>query len=219
MMKPFKSTGLQFQKMMGSGQGFGVIPDLSTYVFLAVWDSERAARTFFQADQWHHYIRKAAQTGTLWMRPLKSHGQWNGGNPFTTIDKTPTPPANLPVAVLTRATIRTGALLDFWRHVPQARRRLAEHRNNLLFSLGVGEKPLVQQCTVSVWRDDAAINQFAYHQSGHKEIVRATRERHWYTEELFARFTVLHAEGDLFDSIRPLTQLPLNNSPLSAQPL
>ncbi|GAA4458487.1 hypothetical protein GCM10023189_30840 [Nibrella saemangeumensis] len=204
MMKPFSAGGLRFQKMMGSGRGFGLIPDFSTYVFLAVWDNEQAARSFFQADRWQQYSRKAAQTGTLWMEPIKSHGQWSGENPFAPEQAQVITP-NLPVAVLTRATIRTGALLDFWRHVPQARSRLGE-QPNLLFSIGVGEKPLVQQCTVSVWRNAAAIDQFAYRQSGHKEIVKATRQRRWYTEELFARFSVRSAEGSIFTTIDQLVK-------------
>lgn len=204
-MRPFQAGGLQFQKLMGSGRGFGIIPDFSTYVFLAAWDSEEAARQFFQSERWGQFIQKAHQTGTLWLEPLKSHGAWDKQNPF--VPQTPVHSGgNLPVAVLTRATIRTGALLDFWRHVPQARSRLASHQHSLLFSIGVGEKPLVQQCTVSVWRDAAAIDQFAYRQSGHKEIVRATRQRRWYTEELFARFTVWRAEGAVFASVGELIQ-------------
>lgn len=216
LMKPFVSDGLQFQKMMGSGRGFGVIPDFSTYVFLAVWDSEKAAQLFFRSERWMQFVRKASQTGVLWMEPLKSHGQWDGVNPFSASAGKPSG-HTLPVAVLTRATIRTGALLDFWRHVPQARSRLSAHRNSLLFSIGVGEKPLVQQCTISVWRDAVAIDQFAYRQSGHKEIVKATRQRQWYTEELFARFTVRQAEGEFFKEVSQQTQEAVNGSAVLPQ--
>jgi hypothetical protein len=45
------------------------------------------------------------------------------------------------------------------------------------------------------------VEQYAYRQSGHKEVVRLTRQRNWYTEELFARFSVVGAEGELFTKI------------------
>lgn len=200
MMRPFRAEGLRFQKLLGSGQNFGLMPDLSTYVFLSVWDTETQARQFFQTPDWQFFLEKTEATGTLWLQPFKSQGNWDGANPFGSsadlAGVNPNPES--PVAVLTRATIRTRSLLDFWRHVPQARQRLNDHRDDLLFSIGVGEKPVTQQATVSVWRNAAAVEQFAYRQSGHKEIVRMTRQRKWYSEELFARFTVLATEGALF---------------------
>ena len=71
---------------------------------------------------------------------------------------------------------------------------LAAQGDRLLFGIGVGEVPLVQQCTISVWRDAAAIDQYAYRQTGHREVVKLTRQRQWYSEELFARFAVLRWE-------------------------
>lgn len=203
MMRPFKAEGLRFQKLLGSGRNFGLIPDLSTYVFLAVWENEAQARHFFQTPIWQFFLEKTEATGTLWLQPFKAHGNWNGQNPFITDAdaQSADSPVNMPIAVLTRATIRTRSLLDFWRHVPQARQRLRDHQADLLFSIGVGEKPVVQQATISVWRDAAAVEQFAYRQRGHKEIVRLTRQRNWYSEELFARFRVLAMEGALFGGV------------------
>ncbi len=212
LMRPFVAEGLTFQKMLGSGQHYGLVPDLSRYVFLGVWDSEQQARQFFQSNDWQQHSRQTAQTGTLWLVPLKSHGLWDGQNPFTCSELSSQPVSELigqpvseltsqPVAVLTRATIRSSKLLDFWRHVPQARQRLQAQGDNLLFGIGVGEKPVVQQCTISVWRNASAIDGFAYRQSGHKEVVKLTRQRNWYAEELFARFAVLRAEGEVFAGI------------------
>ncbi len=200
MLRPFKAEGLRFQKLLGSGREFGLMPDLSTYVFLGVWDTQTQAKLFFQTSGWQFYLQKTEATGTLWLQPYKAHGRWDGKNPFDTGTDSyrPSGESDTPIAVLTRATIRTRSLLDFWRHVPQARQRLNDHRANLLFAIGVGEKPIVQQATISVWRNAAAVEQFAYRQQGHKEIVRLTRQRHWYTEELFARFAVVAMEGAVF---------------------
>lgn len=201
--QPFATAGLRFQKLLGSGQNFGLVPDLSTYVFLGVWDTEAQARHFFETPAWQFFLEKTESTGTLWLQPFKTHGQWDGQNPFVgdgeTAHSSPIAYSG-PIAVLTRATIRTRSLVDFWRHVPQARQRLNDHRADLLFSMGVGEKPLVQQATISVWRNAAAVDQFAYRQQGHKEIVRLTRQRQWYSEELFARFRVVSMEGSRFEA-------------------
>jgi hypothetical protein len=208
LMQPLQAEGLQFSKLMGSGIDFGLVPDLSTYVFLGVWDTIDTARSFSQTAIYKHLSQGTTETGTLYLQPEQAHGLWDGINPFATnADRTRRDeranPGN-PVAVLTRATIRPRALPDFWSHVPQARQRLADHADQLLFGIGVGEVPLVQQCTVSVWRSSAAVDQYAYRQSGHKEVVRLTRERKWYSEELFARFTVLQTEGTLFANIQSL---------------
>lgn len=196
ILRPFQAEGLRFQKMMGCGRNFGLMPDFSAYVFLGVWSDEEAARHFFESARWQQIHRSASEVGTLYLQPIRSHGAWDGQNPFE--PSTALRSAGLPVAVLTRATIRLASLPDFWRNVPQARARLKAHGSELLLALGVGEMPLVQQCTVSVWTDEKSIEQFAYRQSGHKEIVRRTRERRWYSEELFARFSVVGHEGLFF---------------------
>lgn len=203
LLQPFKTEGLQFGKLLGSGRDFGLMPDWSTYIFLGVWENAEAAQSFSRTSLYAHLQQGTEQTATLYLQPQRAHGLWDGQNPFGT----PSPhlpitqSSTAPVAVLTRATIRLRALPDFWRHVPQARQRLNDYRDDLLFAIGVGEVPLMQQCTISVWRNPAAVDRYAYRQSGHREIVRLTRERRWYSEELFARFGVVQADGSLFERV------------------
>ena len=216
LMRPIRAEGLRFSKLMGSGRDFGLIPDFSTYVLLGVWSNETSARAFQTTSSFQQLSAGTEQVGTLYLQPQRSHGFWDGQNPFVVgseqLNSTADQPTQArkdvniqtPVAVLTRATIRPGALPDFWRHVPQARQRLRDHADDLLFGIGVGEVPVVQQCTISVWRDPAAVERYAYRQSGHKEVVRLTRQRQWYREELFARFTVLRAEGGCFGPVQRL---------------
>ena len=209
-MQPLRDKGLQFGKLLGSGIDFGLVPDFSTYVFLGVWD-DASAHTFPQTDIYEHLSQGTQQTGTLYLQTQRAHGLWDGQNPFIesvsqSVGKSmsQSAQADMPVAVLTRATIRPRALPDFWRHVPQARQRLTDHADDLLFGIGAGEVPLMQQCTISVWRNAAAVDRYAYRQSGHREVVKLTRERKWYSEELFARFTVLRAEGAMFAPVQRL---------------
>ena len=204
LMQPIQAEGLRFSKLMGSGIDFGMMPNFSTYVHLGVWSDMPHAEAFKETASYQQLRRGTETVETLYLSPIKAHGLWDGQNPFrltgpqpeangsasTTENHIPNA-ENAQIAVLTRATIRPRALPDFWRHVPQARQRLRDHADNLLFGIGVGEVPLVQQCTISVWRDAAAVDQYAYRQSGHREVVRLTRQRQWYSEELFARFTVL----------------------------
>ncbi len=185
--------GLSFGKMMGSGKNFlSFLPDFSRYALLAVWENEAAADAFFGSAIMEDFRRKASEIWTAKLLPLRTHGKWDGTSPFQPYPDLHYP--DLPVAVLTRATIRTGALADFWRHVPQASRSLYSS-DALLYSIGVGEKPVVQQATVSFWRNAKALEEFAYRQAGHREIVRRTREKNWYSEDLFARFLPVATEG------------------------
>lgn len=216
LMQPIQAAGLQFSKLMGSGHDFGLVPDLSTYVLVCVWESDVHAQAFFQTNTYQNFQHGTEHTSTLYLQPQRAHGHWDGKNPFDQLTNySSDPPASRPVAVLTRATIRFKALPDFWRHVPQARQRLKDHADDLLFGIGVGEVPIVQQCTISVWRDADAVDRYAYRQSGHKEIVRLTRQRKWYAEELFARFSVIRAEGELFNAVRKQLALNAQNRSIS----
>ncbi|MCY7359706.1 MAG: DUF3291 domain-containing protein [Rudanella sp.] len=211
MMKPFVAEGLTFHKLLGSGHNLGLMPNFSTYVFLGVWDTETQAEQFLASAQFEILTQGTDDVSTLYLEPYQAHGSWDGVNPFSVSSdqsrrgtaavssngSTSRKPSGSLVAVLTRATIRPGALFEFWRNVPAVRQKMADHKDNLLFAIGVGEKPVVQQCTISVWRSSEAINQFAYRQSGHKEVVRESRTRHWFNEDLFARFRVRKVSGSM----------------------
>ncbi len=187
------AEGTRFSKMLGTGRhGFSVIPDFNQYTFLATWESERQADAFFASPVFQNYASQALEHSTLKMRPIQAHGQWDGVEPFV-VTETVEKGYNGKVVVLTRAKIKFSKLLDFWRHVPQANASLRKSPGVLL-ALGIGEVPLVEQATVSVWENVEFLKNFAYRQPGHKEIVQRTRERGWYSEELFARFIVVGVE-------------------------
>jgi spheroidene monooxygenase len=66
---------------------------------------------------------------------------------------------------------------------------------NVAFKIGIGEVPLLHQVTFSVWPDAAAMAAFARGNGPHGCAIRAVREGNWFSEELYARFSVLGAEG------------------------
>jgi hypothetical protein len=89
--------------------------------------------------------------------------------------------------VLTRASIRITKLISFWRKVGNVSKSLEDY-DGLVLSIGVGEWPLIQQATLSIWKTQAEMIDYAYKNKKHLEVVRLTRKLNWYKEELFARF-------------------------------
>ena len=180
--------GLQFFKMLGSGgkKGFSILPSLSVYSLLCVWNSPADAQRFFSYNETYRHLRSTAEDNwTVFMRCLKSHGRWDGQEPFSTCKKNKN--AGQAIAVITRATIRTRHLWRFWRFVPPVSRSIHD-REGLIFSVGIGELPLVQQATVSLWESEQQMKSYAYESRHHRKVIKKTRELGWYEEELFARF-------------------------------
>lgn len=188
--------GILFGKMLGCGQrGFSLLPDFSQYAFIAQWKNQEEAARFFASEKTKKYLDHTVESYTIQMAALQSHGLWDGQNPFTAAE-TPLP-YNGPIVVLTRARIRINSLLSFWHHVPQTQRAMQE-AVGLRMAVGVGEVPIVQQATISIWDNAEAIKKFAYQSGFHKEVVRKTRQQNWYREELFARFIPIATAGSYF---------------------
>jgi hypothetical protein len=199
-LRPFRkgiSRGLTFGKMLGTGgdRGFSVVPNWGVYGWLGAWESEEAARDFFNDNAlFQSFKTHSAELFTVYLQPTMAHGRWDGEEPF----KASAPfDANDSVAVLTRATIKPSFLYRFWQYVPKTSRSI-ESAEGRLFSIGVGELPLIQQATFSLWTSGKMMMDYAYKSRYHSEVVKKTRELGWYSEELFARFKVLYTEGSPF---------------------
>ena len=54
----------------------------------------------------------------------------------------------------------------------------------------MGELPLFEQATFSIWDSIDHIKKFAYKDDLHLNIVKKAKEQNWYKEDLFARFLV-----------------------------
>lgn len=186
--------GLRFHKLLGSGHlnGFSIWPNWAVYGLLGVWENEDVARAFLaEHSVMRDYRQRSEAQQTVFMKACMFHGQWDGGCPFE--KGTEFDPA-APVAVLTRATIRWRRLVQFWSQVPPVSRDV-ESRPGLLFAVGVGERPLVQQATFSLWQSGKHMQEYAYRRPQHAAVIQKTRALGWYKEELFARFVPYRAEG------------------------
>lgn len=188
-----KLEGLKFYKLLGSGagEGFSLKPDFSTYALLQVWESKEAMlkaegeswlkETYKQSDGQYHFI----------LAPYMTKGTWSGQRPFETVNSVETPL----MAVITRARIKPSKLISFWLSVPSVS-KVIKKQKALLFQKGLGEWPLIEQATFSIWNREAAMKTFAYKDEAHRKVVQKTRRLDWYSEEQFTRFMVMEQQGN-----------------------
>jgi hypothetical protein len=187
--------GLEFYKLMGTGNksGFNPFPDWSTYCLLQVWKSESEAKDFLaKSELMERYNNKASEKITYFLKNIAAHGQWSQKEPF--VKSTSLSTEDLPIAVITRATIKTKHLIKFWNYVPTAEKPI-EKAAGLKFKKGIGEMPIKQMATFSIWDNAEAIKKYAYESKAHKKAIEMTRTYNWYSEELFSRFQLYHTEG------------------------
>ncbi|MEM7131096.1 MAG: DUF3291 domain-containing protein [Chloroflexota bacterium] len=201
--------GLQFYKLMGSGNesGFSIFPDWGVYALLAVWENEAAAERFFQtASICQRYTDNSSEQWTLFLKTSQSKGLWSGNSPFhpmADLDE-----ANRYVAVITRATIRWRRMLSFWWYVPTSQRPIQAGCQGLIFTKGIGDVPLVQMATFSLWQSFDDLKRFAYQSKEHRLAIQKTHQLGWYSEELFARFQPYRSFGT-WNGRQPLPELAI----------
>ena len=199
-------SGMKFGKMLGSGarNGFSILPNFSVYGLMNVWEKEADALHYFQNNDFFQELKKnCSEYWINYMQTAVVHGEWEGNNPFT-----PTAEYNMDnvVGVLTRATIKLKYIPYFWRFVPKVSKSMDGHKEGLIFSVGIGELPLIQQATFSLWENSHFMKAYAYKNQYHREVIQKTRELGWYKEELFARFHPYKSEGN-WEGKNPIKEL------------
>ena len=184
-----KIPGISFYKLMGSGKGIGFnpYPDWSTYALLIVWKNVGFSDGFQSSELFDKYLAKTKKITVYQLESLRSHGLWSNQNPFI-ISKN-SAPANKNIAIITRATIKLRYLYKFWKYVPTSSSKI-NGMQGLLYTKGIGEVPVIQMATFSIWNSIEDVNRFAYQSKEHVDAIKMTRDFCWYSEELFARFLV-----------------------------
>ena len=204
------TPNLLFYKTMGSGgsDGFGKWPNWGQYFLLTVWRDAESAQQYISQESTHPAILRLRtyrqSEWSLLLQPYKSVGQWDIQSPFQVLPLEANETSERgEILILTRAKIRLSKLWRFWRDVPQVSHSMLGIPG-CHFSVGVGELPLIQQATLSIWESEQAMKNFAYRSSHHREVIKKTRQYQWYSEELFARFEIINRWGDLPVFLREL---------------
>ena len=187
-----QQKGIKFYKLLGTGggDGFQWYPDFSRYALLINFENTDAANCFKYSKIFNQYQKKSTEHAVFYLQAYESHGFWSGIQPFETFSFDETKP----IAVITRARIKWQYLLKFWSYVPKTSASLSLFEGRLI-GKGIGEWPLIQQATFSIWTSQNKMNAYAYQNPKHREVIKKTRQLGWYSEELFARFHPLKMEG------------------------
>ena len=188
-----RTPGLEFWRLLGTGwaddTSSGIDPRRTA--LFAVWASESALDDFLAASAIGRRWEALEEAWHVRLRSLGGHGRWRGVDPLAGLD---TGDATGPIAVVTRADVRLGAWWSFARAGRVVDREL--HRaSGLIDVVGVGEAPIGRLATFSLWDSMGAARSFASSTPEHVDVVRRTRDEHWYREELFARFEPFGSTG------------------------
>lgn len=191
-----KGKGMLVGKLLGTGAGLGFsrVPNWGQYAHFAIWENKQAANNYFKESK---LIRKLAKHSKkrveFVMEPYQSRGVWDGKNPYPNAPTSGEMEGQ--IAILTRAKLKLGNIIDFWKHVKPVNTSL-ENTKGRLFSAGMGEWPFSHPITFSVWENIEAAKEFAYSQSFHSAAIKGAREGGWFKEEMFVRFEVKKLENN-----------------------
>jgi spheroidene monooxygenase len=191
--KPLRAVaGLGFSKVLGSGAGggFGLAPSGTHQGLFLVFDEEANARRFIaESPVLEAYRSRSRELCVALLRACSSKGSWDGSSMAVTAEA----PTDGPIAALTRASIRPQHALPFWRLSPPAEVDLHASAGCEL-AAGLGEAPLLRQATFSLWRNTAAMNDYA-RSGAHQQAIQRASSGGYFSETMFVRFVPLLVQG------------------------
>jgi hypothetical protein len=192
--------GLRFARLLGTGHGRSFTPadaDPRHWALLAAWDTAEQAETFDRQALVSQWDARCDERWRVRLQPMSSTGSWSGTTPFGPQRSAGAARVSgAPFAVLTRARLVPRKAAAFWRATPPVAAAVTV-APGLRFARGIGEAPIGLQATFSIWDDSAAAAAFAYDSRAHRAVIDRTRQEGWYAEQLFARFAVIDASGEV----------------------
>lgn len=193
----WRMEGVSFWKLLGTGKGETFTPrdgDATRWGLLVVVDDNKID-SLNQSKLLNRWRQKSSSEFSAELQPISVTGKWSGATPFSNLSKAD-PKWEGPVVAITRARIKWRKNFLFWRSVPPVTNSL-HNSPGLKAAIGIGEAPIGLQGTFSLWESGEAVRNFAYRGEAHKAVIAATHREKWYAEELFGRFAVTKAEGNL----------------------
>ena len=185
-----KSDGQEFFKLLGTGSknGFSVFPDFSNYVIISSWRDDSYRKEFVEKNEiMTTILSKCHKRIELKIDPYEFKGSWHKINPF----KNDSSYKGEKILIITRARVKFQKLLEFLTSTSKASKSIKNHSGALYYK-GVGELPIIEQSTISIWETEEKMKMYAYSNSDHMKIISKARKRRWYSEELFVRCNIIH---------------------------
>ncbi len=195
---------IKFHKLMGSGRNgtFDILPDLHQWAIFTINNEDQHAyiSSSYLDVLYGKFIIKwlkifSKEIFVLLLEPIKCHGLWDNEAVFGELNYNEESNCTQ-IGVLTRATIRLSKLKEFWKSVPLVSSKMKDAKG-LMFSIGIGEIPWIKQATFSIWETEEDMKQFAYRMKEHSQVIKNTRVRNWYAEEMFVRFNIIDSYGTI----------------------
>ena len=183
------TDGLKFIKLFGTGSrdGFSLIPDFSSYVIITSWKNDHFRKKFIAKNSIiNEIINRSSSRVEIKIDPYSFKGSWNGINPF----KNESSYNGGKILVITRARVRFNKLINFILSTSLASKSIRNH-NGAEFYKGIGELPIIEQATLSIWKSEQSMIDFAYSDTNHLKIINKARKDKWYSEELFVRSNII----------------------------
>jgi spheroidene monooxygenase len=194
--------GLLFTKVMGSGHegGFVLRPSPSHHGLICVFDCVSSVKAFLQDELIASYRSNAREFVWGMYSVAAAKGLWDGLAWGVTDEKSleglyhgQTDDESPTIAVLTRASIKPAKAVAFWRFAPATQKDLPA-ADGCLLAMGMGEAPLLRQCTFSVWRSPGDVDNYARH-GAHQKAIEASYRRDFFSESMFVRMRPLEIHG------------------------
>ena len=184
-----ESNGQRFIKLLGTGSnnGFSFIPDFSNYVMISSWKNDQFREKFIQKNKlMKSILKRCHERIELKIDPYDYKGSWNNINPFENQSNY----RKGKILIITRARVKLKKILEFLFSTFKASNSIKD--SNAIYYKGVGELPIIEQSTISIWEDEETMKTFAYRNSEHLKIISKAKKKKWYSEELFVRSNIIH---------------------------
>ena len=191
------TPGLTFAKVMGSGHGggFTLRPSPSHQGLVCRFAKAEQAREFLLSNFVKAAQERSREFWTGMFGVTSSRGQWDQQSWETTVPEEGAATQAHPkfMGVITRASIRPSKAMAFWRHAPATQQDL-DVAPGCMLAIGLGEAPLLRQCTFSLWDTTDSMERYAHHDS-HLQAIQATYRHQFFSESLFVRMELLFMKG------------------------